>query len=88
MKPNAAFLRRHLYREGRLKEHQAMWVIQEATRLMRLEPNLLYVESPVTRKLYAFVICLLMVLPKSRWRHSWAIRKYASQIAEAVINMH
>lgn len=47
-KTNAAFLRRHFYHEGRVLEHQALWLLREATMLLRTEPNVLSVTSPVT----------------------------------------
>ncbi|CCA68736.1 related to phosphoprotein phosphatase 3-alpha catalytic chain [Serendipita indica DSM 11827] len=47
-KPQAAFLRKHFFYEGKLLEHQALWIIREATRILRMEPNVLSVTSPVT----------------------------------------
>ncbi|CDZ98432.1 serine threonine protein phosphatase 2b [Phaffia rhodozyma] len=47
-KPNIAFLKDHLYREGRLTEDQALFILQKGAELLRKEPNLLDVESPVT----------------------------------------
>jgi serine/threonine-protein phosphatase 2B catalytic subunit len=35
-------------REGRLTEEQAMWIIREATKLLREEPNMLEVDAPIT----------------------------------------
>ncbi|KAI0030252.1 serine/threonine protein phosphatase 2B [Vararia minispora EC-137] len=47
-KPDIAFLKNHFYREGRLKEEQALYIIDRATEILHAEPNLLYVEAPVT----------------------------------------
>ncbi|PVF99858.1 Metallo-dependent phosphatase [Serendipita vermifera] len=47
-KPNAAFLRRHFYYEGRLHEHQALWILKEASRVLSKEPNVLSLTSPIT----------------------------------------
>ncbi|KAG8836075.1 Serine/threonine-protein phosphatase 2B catalytic subunit alpha [Serendipita sp. 399] len=49
-KPDSAFLRRHFYHEGRLEERHALWILQEASRLMRMEKNVLQVTSPVTSR--------------------------------------
>lgn len=47
-KPDIAFLKNHFYREGRLKEEQAIYIIEKAAEILRAEPNLLTVEAPVT----------------------------------------
>jgi hypothetical protein len=47
-KPDIAFLKNHFYREGRLKEDHAMYIIEKATEVLHTEPNLLYVDAPVT----------------------------------------
>lgn len=47
-KPNIAFLKNHFYREGRLQDEQALWIIEHATKLIREEPNLLEVDAPIT----------------------------------------
>ncbi|KAH9932305.1 serine/threonine protein phosphatase 2B [Fomitopsis serialis] len=47
-KPDVAFLKNHFYREGRLSEEHAMYILEKATELLRAEPNLLYVDAPVT----------------------------------------
>ncbi|KAL7415011.1 Metallo-dependent phosphatase-like protein [Mrakia frigida] len=47
-RPNIAFLKNHLYREGRLTEEQALFILQRGAEVLRKEPNLLEVESPVT----------------------------------------
>jgi len=46
--PDIEFLKDHLYREGRLKEDHALYIIQRATRLLRAEPNVMTVGSPAT----------------------------------------
>ena len=49
-KPDVAFLKNHFYREGRLKEEHALYIIEKATQLLRVEPNVLSIDSkfPVT----------------------------------------
>ena len=47
-KPDHAFLKNHFYREGRLTEEQALYIIEKGTEILRTEPNLLHVEAPVT----------------------------------------
>jgi serine/threonine-protein phosphatase 2B catalytic subunit len=47
-KPDVAFLKNHFYREGRIKEEHALYILEKATRLLRAEPNVLTVDSPVT----------------------------------------
>ncbi|OZJ05413.1 Serine/threonine-protein phosphatase 2B catalytic subunit [Bifiguratus adelaidae] len=46
--PNLEFLKNHFYREGRLSEEQALFIIQKGTELFRAEPNILHVSSPIT----------------------------------------
>ncbi|KAF9881016.1 serine threonine-protein phosphatase 2b catalytic subunit [Colletotrichum karsti] len=47
-KPNINFLKQHFYREGRLTEEQALWILRTATELLRAEPNLLEMDAPIT----------------------------------------
>ncbi|KAG0236160.1 3',5'-cyclic-nucleotide phosphodiesterase (PDEase) (3':5'-CNP) [Mortierella sp. GBA43] len=47
-RPNLTFLRDHFYREGRISEEQAIYILQKATDILRNEPNLLDVDAPVT----------------------------------------
>ena len=47
-KPNIAFLKNHFYREGRVTEEQALYILEKGTELLRAEPNLLQVDAPVT----------------------------------------
>lgn len=47
-KPNLQFLRQHFYREGRLSEEQALWIIKKGTEVLRSEPNLLEMDAPIT----------------------------------------
>ncbi|KAJ3489445.1 hypothetical protein NLI96_g2143 [Meripilus lineatus] len=56
--PNVQLLKDHFINEGRLKEEQALWILETASSLMRQEPNMLIVDGPVTG-------CL--------WRHSRSI---------------
>ncbi|KAH9943522.1 serine/threonine protein phosphatase 2B [Amylocystis lapponica] len=47
-KPDVAFLKNHFYREGRLSEEHAMYILEKGTEILRAEPNLLHVDAPVT----------------------------------------
>ncbi|KAK5137722.1 3',5'-cyclic-nucleotide phosphodiesterase (PDEase) (3':5'-CNP) [Meristemomyces frigidus] len=47
-KPNLQFLKQHLYREGRLTEEQALWIINGGADVLRAEPNLLEMDAPIT----------------------------------------
>ncbi|KAI9484617.1 serine/threonine-protein phosphatase 2B catalytic subunit A1 [Zychaea mexicana] len=46
--PNIAFLKDHFYREGRLSEEQALYIIEKGTEILKTEPNLLEVGAPIT----------------------------------------
>lgn len=47
-KPNLPFLKNHFFREGRIKDDHALWIIDKATALLRAEPNVLDVDAPIT----------------------------------------
>ncbi|RFU75369.1 serine threonine- phosphatase 2b catalytic subunit [Trichoderma arundinaceum] len=47
-KPDINFLKQHFYREGRLTDEQALWIIKKGTELLRAEPNLLEMDAPIT----------------------------------------
>jgi serine/threonine-protein phosphatase 2B catalytic subunit len=47
-KPDVAFLKNHFYREGRITEEQALYIIDKGTELLKREPNLLEVDAPIT----------------------------------------
>ena len=47
-KPNLQFLKQHFYREGRLTEEQALWIIETGTQVLKSEPNLLEMDAPIT----------------------------------------
>ncbi|KAF3919055.1 hypothetical protein ABW21_db0202660 [Orbilia brochopaga] len=47
-KPNLTFLKQHFYREGRLTEEQALFIIQKGTDILRQESNLLEMDAPIT----------------------------------------
>lgn len=74
-KPDIAFLKNHFYREGRLTEDQALWIIERGTALLRAEPNLLEVDAPITGTCVAFSACLCLSRLCSLWRRSWPIRQ-------------
>ncbi|EQL01033.1 Serine/threonine-protein phosphatase 2B catalytic subunit [Ophiocordyceps sinensis CO18] len=47
-KPDIEFLKQHFYREGRLTDEQALWILKTGTELLRAEPNLLEMDAPIT----------------------------------------
>ncbi|KAJ7098257.1 Metallo-dependent phosphatase-like protein [Mycena epipterygia] len=47
-KPDIAFLKNHFYREGRLSEEQALFILAKGTEMLRREPNVLSVDAPIT----------------------------------------
>ncbi len=51
LKPNPPFLKQHFFREGRLTEEQALFILEQATELLRTEENVVNVQSPVTSDL-------------------------------------
>ena len=55
-KPDIAFLKNHFYREGRVSEEQALFILEKATDILRNEPNVLSVDAPITgpSSLYLF----------------------------------
>lgn len=59
-KPDVAFLKNHFYREGRLTEDQALFIIERATDVLRREPNVLNVDAPITGTWYAYTVTALL----------------------------
>jgi serine/threonine-protein phosphatase 2B catalytic subunit len=47
-KPNVRILRDHFFREGRLTEEHALYILEHATKLLSSEPNMVEVQGPVT----------------------------------------
>lgn len=60
-KPDHAFLKNHFYREGKLTEDQALYIIEKGTEILRAEPNMLYVEAPVTGTLLFYILLYVIV---------------------------
>jgi hypothetical protein len=53
-KPDVAFLKNHFFREGRIKEEHALYIIEKATQILRAEPNVLSVDAPVTGATFTY----------------------------------
>lgn len=53
-KPNPTFLKQHFFREGRLTESQALFILERTTEVLTREPNLVIVNSPVSSKPFEF----------------------------------
>jgi serine/threonine-protein phosphatase 2B catalytic subunit len=47
-RPDVAFLKNHFYREGRVSEEQALWILEEGTKMLKKEANVLQVDAPIT----------------------------------------
>ena len=63
-KPDVAFLKNHFYREGRISEEHALYILEKGTEILRAEPNLLYVDAPVTgawRQCICKATCLMLI---------------------------
>ena len=65
-KPDIAFLKNHFYREGRLTEDQALFIIERASELLRQEPNILEIDAPITG---THLFCTSAVSVRSRSQH-------------------
>lgn len=48
MLPNVEFMKHHFFKEGRLTEKQALYILRKVTAILSREPNLVNVGSPVT----------------------------------------
>lgn len=55
-KPDIAFLKNHFYREGRISEEHALWILETATELLRKEPNVLQVDAPITGTFFSLFL--------------------------------
>jgi hypothetical protein len=49
-KPDINFLKNHFYREGRLSDDHALYILEKATDILKQESNLISVDAPVTGK--------------------------------------
>ncbi|KAM3505662.1 hypothetical protein MY10362_002814 [Beauveria mimosiformis] len=47
-KPDIHFLKQHFYREGRLTDEQALFILKTGADVLRAEPNLLEMDAPIT----------------------------------------
>jgi hypothetical protein len=53
--PNASYLKEHFFKEGRILEQHALWILEAVTRILKREPNMVLVSSPMTG---TFFYCL------------------------------
>jgi len=79
-KPDVAFLKNHFYREGRLSDEQALWILEKGTDMLRYESNVLQVDAPITGDVFGVLGTALVATADgvtiefySLWRHPWAI---------------
>ena len=49
---NHEYLKNHFIREGRLKEQQALYIIEQATNVLSRERNMVNITSPVTSECF------------------------------------
>ena len=84
-KVNCDFLKAHFIREGRIKEAQAIFILEQATNIFSREPNMVPVRSPVT-SLYPFFYRTNGILTSSSlWGHSWSICESSTTIRGRVL---
>lgn len=77
-KPDIHFLKNHFYREGRLTDEQAIFILTEASKILKEEPNLLEVDAPITGACSAHHILITYSLSSHSLRgHPWPICKHA-----------
>jgi len=57
-KPDIAFLKNHFFREGRITEEQALYIINKGNEILKQEPNLLEVDAPIT----GIFLCNILVI--------------------------
>ncbi|KAI9267971.1 serine/threonine-protein phosphatase 2B catalytic subunit A1 [Phascolomyces articulosus] len=62
--PDLQFLKDHFYREGRLSEEQAIYIINKGTEILRQEPNLLHLPAPITGKTCTSCTLLVVLIMK------------------------
>ena len=51
-KPDIAYLKNHLHKQGRVKEEHALYIIEKATEILHAESNLLRIDAPATSVLF------------------------------------
>lgn len=73
---NHEYLKNHFLHEGRLKEQQALYIIEHVANVLSREPNMVNVKSPVT-SVFLFPPSLYWssLNLSSMRRHSWTIRE-------------
>lgn len=49
-KPDAEYIKAHFFEEGRLTEAQVLRIVRAGIKLLKSEPNLLNIPTPVTSK--------------------------------------
>jgi serine/threonine-protein phosphatase 2B catalytic subunit len=47
-KLDVAFVKNYFYREGRINEGHAIWILEKTTAILWAEPNVLQVDAPIT----------------------------------------
>jgi hypothetical protein len=81
-KPDIAFLKNHFYREGRLTEDQALYILEKASDVLAAEPNLLMVDAPITgaRGIFARARGGVLTARGSLRRYPRAIRGWYAEV--------
>ena len=79
-------LRDHFFHEGRLTEAQALFILEQATELMKSEPNMLRINGPVVGMSSSSTLSLLLDKLPSMRRHSWTICKPLEDAITYILN--
>jgi len=88
-KPDVEFLKDHFFRQGRIKEEHALYIIDKATQLLRAEPNVLTVDGPVTGApaIASLSVCFLIDSCSLRL-HQRSIREHPVLIQPFVLSLN
>lgn len=74
--PDIHFLKDHFYREGRLTENQALFILEKGKDLLKAENNLLEIPAPITGNTSPtgfFGTWLTLIVVCSVWRYPWTV---------------
>lgn len=75
-KPDISFLKNHFYREGRLTEDQALYIIEKGTEVIRAEPNLLELNAPITGASFVTSHSAIELMPNDQYAATFTVNMY------------
>jgi hypothetical protein len=89
-KPDIAFLKNHFYREGRVSEEQALWILEKTTDILKKEVNVLQVDAPITGPLLShhsgsYSGLTASFLMNSLWRYPWTICTFSFNLSNGAL---